>query len=461
MVSAAEQLARNISLSTFSKAKELQARIWFTLIALIVYRLGSQIPIPGIDTAEYARAFAGMKEGILGMWNTFSGGAVERMAIFALNVMPYISASIIVQILSTAVPALERLKKEGEGGRKQLNQYTRYLTVILALAQAYGVSVALNNDTMAYAPGGYFMLSTVITLVGGTIFLMWLGEQITARGVGNGISLIIFAGIVAELPNYIVQTWSQLYAGQLDFAVILAIIGLAIAMVLFIVFIERSQRRLLIQYPKRQQGNRMVGGESSFLPLKVNSAGVIPPIFASSLLMLPNTLASFNGPAAATGGNLNADQVAAAQSGWWGEVISFIQAYLGSGQPLHIIIYAALIIFFCFFYTSIVFNPEETAENLRKYGGFIPGYRPGKRTAEHLDYVLTRLTVIGSLYIAAVCVLPELLRNQFAGRFYIGGTSLLIVVSVTMDTVAQIQSHLIGHQYEGMIKKSRLGGKKK
>jgi preprotein translocase subunit SecY len=462
MVSAAEQLARNISFSTFSKAKELQARIWFTLAALVVYRLGSQIPIPGIDMAEYARAFSGMKEGILGMWNTFSGGAVERMAIFALNVMPYISASIIVQILSTAIPSLERLKKEGEGGRKQLNQYTRYLTVILALAQAYGVSVALNNDAMAYQPGIYFTISTVVTLVGGTIFLMWLGEQITARGVGNGISLIIFAGIVAELPNYIVQTWSQLYAGQLGFEVILAIVGLAAALVLFIVFIERSQRRLLIQYPKRQQGNRMVGGESSFLPLKVNAAGVIPPIFASSLLMLPNTLASFNNPqaaVAAAGGN--ADQIAAASNGWWGDVLFFIQAYLGPGQPLHIVVYAALIIFFCFFYTSIVFNPEETAENLRKYGGFIPGYRPGKRTAEHLDYVLTRLTVIGSLYIAAVCVMPELLRNEFAGRFYIGGTSLLIVVSVTMDTVAQIQSHLIGHQYQDMIKRARVGGKKK
>ncbi|MEQ1784007.1 MAG: preprotein translocase subunit SecY [Hyphomonadaceae bacterium] len=463
MVSAAEQLARNISFSTFSKAKELQSRIWFTLFALIVYRLGSQIPIPGIDVMEYAKAFAGMKQGILGMWNTFSGGAVERMAIFALNVMPYISASIIVQILSTAVPSLERLKKEGEGGRKQLNQYTRYLTVVLAIAQAFGVSVALNNDTMAYEPGFYFQMSTVITLVGGTIFLMWLGEQITARGVGNGISLIIFAGIVAEFPNYIGQTWSQLYAGQVDFIVILAIAGLAGALVLFIVFIERSQRRLLIQYPKRQQGNRMVGGESSFLPLKVNSAGVIPPIFASSLLMLPNTLAGFNNSqaaaAAAAGGN--ADQVAAASAGWWGDVISFIQAYLGPGQPLHIVVYAALIIFFCFFYTSIVFNPEETAENLRKYGGFIPGYRPGKKTAEHLDYVLTRLTVIGSLYIAAVCVMPELLRNEFAGRFYIGGTSLLIVVSVTMDTVTQIQSHLIGHQYQDMIKKARVGGKKK
>ncbi len=458
MVSAAEQLARNISFSTFSKAKELQARIWFTLLALIVYRIGAQIPIPGLDMAEYARAFQGMKEGILGMWNTFSGGAVERMAISALNVMPYISASIIIQILSTAVPALERLKKEGEGGRKQLNQYTRYLTVALAIAQAWGVSVALNNDVMAYEPGPYFMASTVITLVGGTVFLMWLGEQITARGVGNGISLIIFAGIVAELPNYIVQTWSQLYAGQLDFIVILAIIGLAAAMVLFIVFIERSQRRLLIQYPKRQQGNRMVGGESSFLPLKVNSAGVIPPIFASSLLMLPQTLASFNNPQAAAA-SPNADAVA--QTGWWGEVLGFIQAYLGPGQPLYIVVFAALIIFFCFFYTSIVFNPEETAENLRKYGGFIPGYRPGKRTAEHLDYVLTRLTVIGSIYIAAVCVLPELLRNEFNGRFYIGGTSLLIVVSVTMDTVAQIQSHLIGHQYEGMIKRARLGGKKK
>ncbi len=459
MVSAAEQLARNISFSTFGKAKELQARIWFTLGALLVYRIGAQIPIPGLDTAQYAMAFQGMKEGILGMWNTFSGGAVERMAIFALNVMPYISASIIVQILSTAVPALERLKKEGETGRKQINQYTRYLTVVLALAQAWGVAVALNNDTMAFEPGPYFMASTVITLVGGTIFLMWLGEQVTARGVGNGISLIIFAGIVAELPNYIVGTWGEVYRGRLEFVAVLAIIGLAAAMVLFVVFIERSQRRLLIQYPKRQQGNRMVGGESSFLPLKVNSAGVIPAIFASSLLMLPQTLAGFNAPATMADGSI--DPNAVAQTGWWGDVLTFINAYLGTGQPLHIIVFAALIIFFCFFYTSIVFNPEETAENLRKYGGFIPGYRPGKRTAEHLDYVLTRLTVIGSIYMAAICVLPELLRNQFNGRFYVGGTSLLIVVSVTMDTVSQIQSHLIGHQYEGMIKKSRLGGKKK
>ena len=456
MVSAAEQLARNISFSTFGKAKELQARIWFTLIALIVYRIGTQVPIPGIDTAVYAAQFGKASEGILGMWNTFSGGAVERMAIFALNVMPYISASIIVQILTTAVPALERLKKEGESGRKQINQYTRYLTVLLALAQAYMVATSLNTvqsdgTSAALDPGIYFLTSTVVTLVGGTVFLMWLGEQVTARGVGNGISLIIFAGIVAELPNYIVQTWQQLYQGSIDFTVILAITALSIMMVLFIVFIERSQRRLLIQYPKRQQGNRMVGGESSFLPLKVNSAGVIPPIFASSLLMLPQTMASMN----AAGG-------ASAQAGWWGETLGFINAYLGVGQPLHVVLFAALIIFFCFFYTGIVFNAEETAENLRKYGGFIPGYRPGKRTAEYFDYVLTRLTVIGSVYIAAVCVLPELLRNNpLTGRFYIGGTSLLIVVSVTMDTVAQIQSHLIGHQYEGMIKRARLGGKKK
>jgi len=455
MVSAAEQLARNISFATFSKAKELQARLWFTLGALIVYRIGTQIVIPGIDTEQYRAMFANLQGGILGMWNTFSGGAVERMAIFALNVMPYISASIIVQILSTAIPALERMKKEGEAGRKQLNQYTRYLTVILAIAQAYGIAIALNTvgadgKHMAVEPGIYFITSTVVTLVGGTVFLMWLGEQITARGVGNGISLIIFAGIVAEFPNYIFQTFGKLRGGSIEFPALLVIAVLSVAMILFIVFVERSQRRLLIQYPKRQQGNRMVGGESSFLPLKVNSSGVIPPIFASSLLMLPQTLAS-----------LNNAQGASAQGGWWGETLSFINAYLGHGQPLYIALYAALIIFFCFFYTSIVFNPEETAENLRKYGGFIPGYRPGKRTAEHLDYVLTRLTVIGSIYIAIVCVLPEFLRGQFNGTFYIGGTSILIVVSVTMDTIAQIQSHLIGHQYEGMIKRARLGGKKK
>jgi len=458
MVSAAEQLARNINFSTFGKAKELQARLWFTLVALVVYRLGTHIPIPGIDPGQYAAAYGAASQGILGMWNSFSGGAVQRMAIFTLNVMPYISASIIIQILTTAIPSLERLKKEGEAGRKQLNQYTRYLTVVLAIAQAFTVAVALNavnadGLSVAVAPGLYFLASTVITLVGGTVFLMWLGEQITARGVGNGISLIIFAGIVSEFPRYLFNSFGQLRTGTLQFTTILVVAALAVAMILFIVFIERSQRRLLIQYPKRQQGNRMVGGESSFLPLKVNASGVIPPIFASSLLLLPATMASFS--------NTQAGQV---QTGWWAETLSFINANLGHGQPAFIVLYAALIIFFCFFYTSIIFNPEETAENLRKYGGFIPGYRPGKRTAEHLDYVLTRLTVIGSLYIAFVCVLPEVLRNPGMGignQFYIGGTSILIVVSVTMDTVAQIQSHLIGHQYEGMIKKARLGAKKK
>ncbi|MDZ4760675.1 MAG: preprotein translocase subunit SecY [Alphaproteobacteria bacterium] len=454
MVSAAEQLARNINFSTFGKAKELQARIWFTLGALLVYRLGTHIPIPGVDPVQFASAFGNAANGILGQWNLFSGGAVERMAIFALNVMPYISASIIVQILTTAVPALERLKKEGEGGRKQINQYTRYLTVVLAIAQAFGIAVALNavdpssGNSMAVDPGVYFMSSTVITLVGGTIFLMWLGEQITARGVGNGISLIIFAGIVAELPRYAFQSLAQTRQGSLSIIALIAILALSIALIVFIVFIERSQRRLLIQYPKRQQGNRMIGGESSFLPLKINTAGVIPPIFASSLLLLPNTIAAMSASSGAS-------------DGWWASSLQFLQAYMGNGQPLFIIFYAALIIFFCFFYTSIVFNPEETAENLRKYGGFIPGYRPGKRTAEHLDYVLTRLTVIGAAYITAVCVLPEILRAQYSDMFYIGGTSILIVVSVTMDTVAQIQSHLIGHQYEGMIKKSRLGGRKK
>jgi preprotein translocase subunit SecY len=441
MVSAAEQLMKSVNFGTFAKAKELQARLWFTLGALIVYRLGTHIPVPGIDPIQYAATFEQNSSGILGLWNTFSGGAVERLAIFALNVMPYISASIIVQILATAVPSLERLKKEGEAGRKQLNQYTRYLTVVLAIAQAFGVAVGLNGSTppIALEPGLYFITSTVITLVGGTIFLMWLGEQITARGVGNGISLIIFAGIVAELPRYLGQMLAQNRAGSLGVPTMLAVVALAIALVVFIV-----------QYPKRQQGNRMIGGESSFLPLKVNAAGVIPPIFASSLLLLPNTIAGLYG---ATG--------AGADGSIGGQILGFVQAYLGHGQIGYILLYGALIIFFCFFYTSIIFNPEETAENLRKYGGFVPQYRPGKRTAEYFEQVLTRLTVIGSLYITAVCLIPEILTARFGQLFYVGGTSILIVVSVTMDTVTQIQSHLIGHQYEGMIKRSRLGGKKK
>ncbi|MBX3428838.1 MAG: preprotein translocase subunit SecY [Hyphomonadaceae bacterium] len=442
MASAAEQLAANINFAAFAKATELQKRIWFTVIALIVYRIGTFIPIPGVDPEAFAQAFQSQAGGILGMFNTFSGGAVKRMAIFALNVMPYISSSIIMQLLSTSIPSLERLKKEGEVGRKQINQYTRYLTLLLAVIQSYGISVGLQGSTgVVTNPGWFFVASTVITLTGGTMFLMWLGEQITARGVGNGVSLIIFAGIVADLPRTIMQSLSLASTGDVNPFGLLMIGIVMLAVIVFVVFIERSQRRLVVQYPKRQQGNRMFMGESSFLPLKINTAGVIPPIFASSLLLLPTTLVSFAGMGA------NAPE--------W---VNMLQGYIGYGKPGHMALYALGIIFFCFFYTSIVFNPEETADNLRKYGGFLPGIRPGKKTAEYLDYVLTRLTVIGAAYITAVCLLPEMLITYYSVPFYLGGTSILIVISVTLDTVAQIQSHLVAHQYEGLIKRSKLRG---
>ena len=448
MASAAEQLAQNINFGAFAKATELQKRIWFTLIALIVCRIGTYIPIPGLDAAAFANAFKQQAGGILGMFNVFSGGAVKRMAIFALNVMPYISSSIIIQLLATASPSLERLKKEGEAGRKQLNQYTRYLTLFLALVQSYGISVGLQGSPgIVTDPGIFFTVSTVVTLTGGTMFLMWLGEQITARGVGNGISLIIFVGIVAGAPTAIWQTLELSKQGSLDFGAILLITAVLLAAVVFVVFIERSQRRLVIQYPKRQVGNRMFMGESSFLPLKINTAGVIPPIFASSLLLLPSTLAAF------VGSQTNLPPYL--------EWLPGFTAMLGYGTPLHMSLYAFGIIFFCFFYTSIVFNPEETADNLRKYGGFLPGIRPGKPTAFYLDYVLTRLTVIGAAYITIVCLLPEILISYYRVPFYLGGTSMLIVVSVTMDTVTQIQSHLLAHQYEGLIKKTKLRGGKK
>jgi preprotein translocase subunit SecY len=446
MASAAEQLAANMNFGAFQKATELHKRIWFTLLALIVYRLGTYIPIPGINVAAFAQAFEGQSRGILGMFNMFSGGAVERMAIFALNVMPYISASIIVQLLGTVYPPWEKLRKEGgEAGRKQMNQYTRYLTVLLALFQAFAIAMGLQNSQgLVNNPGVFFLVSTVATLTGGTIFLMWLGEQITARGVGNGISLVIFAGIVAALPTTSAQLLALTREGAMSGFALLFIVIMAIAVVLFIVFIERSQRRLLINYPKRQQGNRMVGGETSFLPLKINTAGVIPPIFASSLLLLPTTAMQF---------------LSTAEMHPWFAWVPGMVGQLQHGQPLFMVLYGALIIFFCFFYTSIVFNPDETAENLRKYGGFMPGIRPGKRTAEYLDYVLTRLTVIGAAYITVVCLLPEGLMAQMGGQgLAFGGTSILIVVTVTMDTVAQIQSHLLAHQYEGLIKKSKLRG---
>ncbi len=446
MASAAEQLAANMNVGAFAKATDLHKRLLFTLGALLMFRLGCYIPIPGIDAGAFANAFAGQSKGILGMFNMFGGGAVERMAIFSLNIMPYISASIIVQLMATIYPPWEKLRKEGgEAGRKTLNQYTRYLTVLLALIQSFGIAMGLQNTAgMVSVPGPFFILSTVATLTGGTLFLMWLGEQITSRGVGNGSSLIIFAGIVSVLPRTLWQMLSQTRTGQLSPVVFLLLAAISVGVVLAIIFVERAQRRLLVQYPKRQQGNRMYGGDSSFLPLKVNTAGVIPPIFASSLLLLPATVMGF---------------LATANLPSWAQWVPAAVGQLQHGQPLFILLYAAMIVFFSFFYTSIVFNPDETAENLRKYGGFLPGIRPGKRTAEYIDHVLTRLTVIGAAYITAVCILPELLGGLTGGgQRVFGGTSILIVVTVTMDTVAQIQSHLLAHQYEGLIKKSKLRG---
>jgi len=443
MASAAEQLASNLNFSAFAKAEELKKRIWFTLGALLVYRLGTYIPLPGINPEAFAQAFSQAQSGIIGMFNMFAGGAVERMAIFALGIMPYISASIIMQLMTTVVPTLEQLKKEGEQGRKVINQYTRYGTVVLAAFQAYGIAVGLESaQNVVTDPGWFFRASTVITLVGGTMFLMWLGEQITSRGIGNGISLIIFAGIVAGLPSAVVQTLELGRQGSLATWIILGVILLAIVVIGFIVFMERAQRRLLIQYPKRQMGNRMFEGNTSFLPLKLNTAGVIPPIFASSLLLVPATISGFG----QGGGN---------------EWLTYITAALGHGQPLFMVFYAAMIIFFCFFYTAIVFNPSDTADNLKKHGGFIPGIRPGERTAQYIDFVLTRITVVGALYITVVCLLPEFLISATGVPFYFGGTSLLIVVSVTMDTVSQIQGHLLAHQYEGLVKKAKLRGKRR
>jgi preprotein translocase subunit SecY len=443
MASAAEQLAANLNLGALAKSEDLKKRIWFTLGALIVYRLGSYIPIPGVDAVELAKFAAQNSSGILGWVNNLAGGALGRMAIFALNIMPYISASIIIQLMTSVSPHLEQLKKEGEQGRKKINQYTRYGTVFLAALQSYGIAVGLEGQPgLVVDPGMFFRLSTVITLTGGTVFLMWLGEQITSRGIGNGISLIIFAGIVANLPAGIAGLLELGRTGQVSTFVILGIIIMAVAVIAFIVLVERAQRRLLIQYPKRQVGNKMFQGESSHMPLKLNTSGVIPPIFASSLLLLPITVANFT----------------AGQGPDW---LNTITALLGHGQPLFMVFYALLIVFFAFFYTSIMFNPKETADNLKKYGGFIPGIRPGERTAEYIDYVLTRITVIGALYLVAVCLLPEFLINYTGVPFYFGGTSLLIVVSVTMDTVAQVQGHLLAQQYEGLIKKSKLRGAKR
>ncbi len=444
MARAPERMAAGMGLDALSKATELRGRLLFTLGALVIYRLGTYIPVPGINPVALAEIFNRNSSGLLGMFDMFSGGSLGRMTIFALTIMPYITASIIMQLMTAVVPSLETLKKDGESGRKIINQYTRFLTVGLAAVQGYGIAVGLEAvPSVVFEPGLFFRLTTVVTLVGGTLFLMWLGEQITARGVGNGISLIIFSGIVANLPVALAGTFELGRTGALSPLLILFFFALSVLVIAVIVFIERSQRRILVQYPKRQMGNKMFGGEASHLPLKINVPGVIPPIFASSLLLMPVSV-------------INLTNTADGGSSW----LLSLNALLGRGQPLYLLIYIALIVFFAFFYTAIVFNPNDTAENLRRYGGYIPGIRPGTPTAEYLDYVLTRLTVLGAIYLSAVCILPEILISRYNVPFYFGGTSLLIVVTVTLDTMTQVQSHLMAHQYEGLIRKANLRGKR-
>ena len=449
MASAVEQLASNLNFGSFAKAEELKQRLWFTLGALIIYRVGTYIPLPGINPLALEAIFQQKSGGILDMFNMFSGGSLQRMAIFALGIMPYISASIIMQLLTSMHPALEAMKKEGETGRKKLNQWTRYFTLLLAAVQSYGLAVGLEHIPAGAAgsavinAGIFFRITTVITICGSTIFLMWLGEQVTARGVGNGQSLIISTGILAGIPRAIGSLLALGQEGSISPLVIIGITAMVVGVVAFVVFMERAQRRVVVQYPKRMVGNRMSGGDSSHMPLKLNTSGVIGPIFASALLSLPTTLVGFSG------------------IGKGSDWVDTLTAWLSFGKPAYMALYGLLIIFFAFFYTAIVFNPDETAENLRKYGGFIPGIRPGKSTADYLDYILTRITVIGAAYLVFVCLLPQVLISKFNLPFYFGGTSLLIVVSVTMDFAAQVHSHLIAHQYEGLIKKAKLKGARK
>ncbi|HEX4737653.1 MAG TPA: preprotein translocase subunit SecY [Allosphingosinicella sp.] len=452
MATAAEQMAANLSLANFAKATDLKKRLWFTLGTLVVFRLLSFVPLPGIDPRTLATLFDTTKGGVLDFFNTFSGGSLQRMSIIALGVMPYITASIVVQLATSMSPSLAALKKEGETGRKKINQYTRYGTVLLCAIQGYFIAVGLEGwghsngvGSAVIHPGFMFRITTVVTMIGGTMFLMWLGEQITSRGIGNGVSLIIMAGIVAQLPSTLGQMFEGGRTGSLSPLLIIGVIVVAAALILGICFMELAQRRVLIQYPKRQTARGQMQSERSHLPLKVNTAGVIPPIFASSLLLMPLTIAQFAGNRVQGGSR-------------WGDVLIMITTALGHGKPLYMALYAAGIIFFCFFYTAVVFNPEETAENLKRYGGFIPGIRPGKRTEEYLDYVLTRVTVIGAAYLTIICLVPEYAISQLNLSFRLGGTSLLIVVNVTMDTVTQIQSHLIAHQYGDLIKKAKLKG---
>jgi preprotein translocase subunit SecY len=436
-------MAANSSWAAFGKATDLRHRILFTLGLLIVYRLGTFIPVPGIDGQALRDFMEGAAAGLGGILSMFTGGALGRMGIFALGIMPYISASIIVQLLASMVPAMEQLKKEGEQGRKKMNQYTRYGTVFLATLQAYGLAVSLEAGDLVTDPGLFFRASCVITLVGGTMFLMWVGEQITARGIGNGISLIIFVGIVAELPAALAQFFSQGRSGAISPAVIIGVILMVIITIAFVVFMERALRKIHIQYPRRQVGMKVYDGGSSHLPVKVNPAGVIPAIFASSLLLLPTTISTFSGSQT-------------------NPIMSTVMAYFGPGQPLYLAFFTGMIVFFAYFYTfNVAFKPDEVADNLKNQNGFIPGIRPGKKTADYLEYVVNRVLVIGSLYLAGVCLLPEILRSQLSIPFYFGGTSVLIVVSVTMDTIQQVQSHLMAHQYEGLIERSQLRGKGK
>lgn len=443
MASAAEQMASNLSWRSFGRATDLRRRILFAIGLLIVYRLGTFIPVPGIDSVALREFVETASQGLGGMLNMFTGGAIGRMGIFALGIMPYISASIIVQLLASMVPHLEQLKKEGEQGRKRINQYTRYGTVFLATFQAYGLAVSLEAGALVTDPGVFFRASAVITLVGGTMFLMWLGEQITARGIGNGISLIIFVGIIAEIPAALAQFFSQGRSGVISPAVVVSVLVMVVAVIAFVVFMERALRKIHIQYPRRQVGMKVYDGGSSHLPVKVNPSGVIPVIFASSLLLLPTTVSTFSG-------------------GQSGPLVSAFLAYFGPGQPLYLAFFAGMIVFFAYFYTAnVAFKTEDVADNLRNQNGFVPGIRPGARTAEYLDYVVNRVLVVGSGYLAAVSLLPEVLRDQFAIPFYFGGTSVLIVVSVTMDTISQVQSHLLAHQYEDLIERSRIRGRSK
>jgi preprotein translocase subunit SecY len=441
MASAADRMASNISLGKFAQATELRKRLWFTLGTLIVFRFLSHVPLPGVDPRALATLYNTTRGGVLDFFNNFSGGALERMSVIALGVMPYITASIVVQLATSLSPQLAAIKKEGESGRKRLNQYTRYGTVFLTAIQGWFIAVGLENWGAAQGisaviePGLLFRITCVVSLIGGTMFLMWLGEQITSRGIGNGVSLIIMAGIVSQLPRAVVNLFEGARTGTMNPLLILVMLVLAVGLIAGICFMERAQRRVLIQYPKRQTARGMMQGDKSFLPLKINTSGVIPPIFASSLLLLPITAAQFG-------------------QGQGPDWLNAVVAALGRGQPLYLAVYVGLILFFAFFYTAIVFNPQETADNLRKYGGFLPGIRPGAKTAEYIDYVLTRITVVGAVYLAIVCVLPELLISMAKVPFYFGGTSLLIIVVVTMDFMSQVQNYMMSQQYESLLKKA-------